>query len=704
MGRNKIKIEKIKHDRIRQVTFYKRKKGLLKKAMELSLLCETEVLLCVAESNQNRCLIYSSYGNIQGFIENHIYKDRVVKEVITNNGYDTLFINEKEEDLSGAEDFNTMKEGMMLTQKRERKLSEMSNEGLQREGLISISKDNNLLISGGLNMNNIGHYNSINENNYSNVHHINQKDPSLPHNINNSNINPNNYSLMVNAEDNTTLELNQRNQISQINYQGNTNRNMAPNISSMVHTNKQEGKDSNNLNITNTATNTVGGLNDIKTKLSLKVSIPGKTAETPRLSETSISEAKRLASNNSTMTLNVSHITNSNKPQSSNTHTHTIANPQTELTQNNHYNQSLHSNSLDNSVHRVINKDQIIISNISEKESKETQEEAITSKDIKLESTSERRPLFVTSNPNTISNNNKDNTQSNNKNNSNNLISQYFNTNAGPNNSNSNNNNNRDSNVALLNKMYELNNAISKDNPLSQPSNININTHLNPSVTINHSTNSHVNPNTNANTNNNINAGMGLNNTFLSKMNNYTINSINPNKVSGYPFLNQYQLNPSKVNESPRYSEKPIHQNNTFTPIDNMNHNPTSQFFFNNDPCALADTPVNMQKNLFFAVNQQKSNNNLSTVQMSQGAFNSSTHINPENVNTNAMNQCSSAKMNKHGRGESPNISSFSRVYQMNNKENSSCSNSESREEPCISSVDKAKGKSMSSKTESEGS
>ena len=37
MGRNKIKMESIKNERTRQVTYYKRKKGLLKKSMELSL-------------------------------------------------------------------------------------------------------------------------------------------------------------------------------------------------------------------------------------------------------------------------------------------------------------------------------------------------------------------------------------------------------------------------------------------------------------------------------------------------------------------------------------------------------------------------------------------------------------------------------------------------------------------------------------------
>ena len=40
MGRKKIKIERISASKNRQVTFNKRKVGLMKKAMELSILCD----------------------------------------------------------------------------------------------------------------------------------------------------------------------------------------------------------------------------------------------------------------------------------------------------------------------------------------------------------------------------------------------------------------------------------------------------------------------------------------------------------------------------------------------------------------------------------------------------------------------------------------------------------------------------------------
>jgi hypothetical protein len=59
MGRKKIQIQSIKDDRNRQVTFLKRKHGLMKKAYELSVLCNCEVALVILPSN-NKMIQYSS--------------------------------------------------------------------------------------------------------------------------------------------------------------------------------------------------------------------------------------------------------------------------------------------------------------------------------------------------------------------------------------------------------------------------------------------------------------------------------------------------------------------------------------------------------------------------------------------------------------------------------------------------------------------
>ncbi|KAI0221984.1 Myocyte-specific enhancer factor 2C, partial [Massospora cicadina] len=51
MGRKKIEIKAISDERNKQVTFLKRKLGLMKKAYELSVLCECEIAVIVFNSS-----------------------------------------------------------------------------------------------------------------------------------------------------------------------------------------------------------------------------------------------------------------------------------------------------------------------------------------------------------------------------------------------------------------------------------------------------------------------------------------------------------------------------------------------------------------------------------------------------------------------------------------------------------------------------
>ncbi|CAL0306336.1 unnamed protein product [Lupinus luteus] len=66
-GRGKIEIKRIENTTNRQVTFCKRRNGLLKKAYELSVLCDAEVALVVF-SNRGRLYEYannSDYSSCQ---------------------------------------------------------------------------------------------------------------------------------------------------------------------------------------------------------------------------------------------------------------------------------------------------------------------------------------------------------------------------------------------------------------------------------------------------------------------------------------------------------------------------------------------------------------------------------------------------------------------------------------------------------------
>ena len=85
MGRKKIRIERIKDERNRQVTFTKRKNGLMKKAMELSVLCDCDIALVIVNSN-NKAFQYSSSakdGEIESVLEK--YRKAAMKKVVNNN-------------------------------------------------------------------------------------------------------------------------------------------------------------------------------------------------------------------------------------------------------------------------------------------------------------------------------------------------------------------------------------------------------------------------------------------------------------------------------------------------------------------------------------------------------------------------------------------------------------------------------------------
>lgn len=63
MGRIKLTIEKIKDDRKRRTTFKKRKDGLLKKAKELSILCDAEIAVFMFTKTSNQQVCLHEYGS-----------------------------------------------------------------------------------------------------------------------------------------------------------------------------------------------------------------------------------------------------------------------------------------------------------------------------------------------------------------------------------------------------------------------------------------------------------------------------------------------------------------------------------------------------------------------------------------------------------------------------------------------------------------
>jgi len=96
MGRNKIKIERIPNDKLRQITLLKRKRGVLKKAMELSLLCEAKVLLIIYDDFEKKSIFYSSEEDAKSFANEYFEQQKPNTENFTNRDYNPEFYKENE--------------------------------------------------------------------------------------------------------------------------------------------------------------------------------------------------------------------------------------------------------------------------------------------------------------------------------------------------------------------------------------------------------------------------------------------------------------------------------------------------------------------------------------------------------------------------------------------------------------------------------
>ncbi|GAA0169925.1 MADS box transcription factor [Lithospermum erythrorhizon] len=70
MGRGRVELKRIENKVSRQVTFSKRRTGLLKKANEISVLCDAEVALIVF-STKGKLYEYSSDSRMEGTLEKY---------------------------------------------------------------------------------------------------------------------------------------------------------------------------------------------------------------------------------------------------------------------------------------------------------------------------------------------------------------------------------------------------------------------------------------------------------------------------------------------------------------------------------------------------------------------------------------------------------------------------------------------------------
>ncbi|KAI9398332.1 hypothetical protein POPTR_003G169700v4 [Populus trichocarpa] len=70
MGRKKVELKRIEKKICRQITFSKRRNGLIKKARDLSLLCDVQVALLVFSSS-GKLYEFSSAGSLAKILKRH---------------------------------------------------------------------------------------------------------------------------------------------------------------------------------------------------------------------------------------------------------------------------------------------------------------------------------------------------------------------------------------------------------------------------------------------------------------------------------------------------------------------------------------------------------------------------------------------------------------------------------------------------------
>ncbi|KAJ0252881.1 Agamous-like MADS-box protein AGL3 [Hirschfeldia incana] len=112
MGRGKVELKRIDNKINRQVTFAKRRNGLLKKAYELSVLCDSEIAL----------LIFSNRGKLYEFCSSPSGMTKTV-EKYRNHSYATMDPNQSAKDLQEKyQDYLNLKSRVEILQHSQRHL------------------------------------------------------------------------------------------------------------------------------------------------------------------------------------------------------------------------------------------------------------------------------------------------------------------------------------------------------------------------------------------------------------------------------------------------------------------------------------------------------------------------------------------------------------------------------------------------------
>ncbi|KQK06172.1 MADS-box transcription factor 4-like isoform X2 [Brachypodium distachyon] len=126
MGRGKIEIKRIENTSNRHVTFAKRRAGLVKKAREISVLCDAEVGV----------VIFSSAGKLHDFCSPKTTLPRILEKYQTNSG--KILWDEKHKSISAEIDRVKKENDNMQIELRHMKGEDLNS--LQPKELIAIEE------------------------------------------------------------------------------------------------------------------------------------------------------------------------------------------------------------------------------------------------------------------------------------------------------------------------------------------------------------------------------------------------------------------------------------------------------------------------------------------------------------------------------------------------------------------------------------
>ena len=143
MGKRKIEMTRITDRLNSQITYYKRRKGLVKKAMELALLCDVEIFLAVVDK-KHKLTMMTSRASPDDFINDYLtdIHHQKIKDIFTPSDYTRIYKNDKFETTFDEEDSTKTKSISDVKSERKFKIEIPLMPKIENKTSITVSTSN----------------------------------------------------------------------------------------------------------------------------------------------------------------------------------------------------------------------------------------------------------------------------------------------------------------------------------------------------------------------------------------------------------------------------------------------------------------------------------------------------------------------------------------------------------------------------------